>query len=95
MAKSNPKKVKAKGGKKSTQRKENKKQQEDAKVIAELELRDAELDAVTGGASQFTTNTTNAVDTTNPSLTSDTKSLSTDNLGPVPHLRDALNLGLY
>ena len=95
MAKSDSKKVKAKSEKKSTQRKENKKQQQEAKVLAELELRDTELDGVTGGATLPTrANTTNTTNPTNPTAT---KNLGTGdlNVGPEPHLKDALNLGLY
>ena len=93
MAKSNPKKVKAKIEKKGTQRKD-KKQQQEAKVLAELELRDTDLDGVTGGATLPTRDTLNTTNTTNPTAT---KNIGTDNLnlGPEPHLKDALNLGLY
>ena len=72
VAKSNPKKAKAKISKKSTQAKEPKKQEQDAKVLAELELRDSELEAVTGGAvggfgdSLNTTNTTNTTNISRP-----------------------------
>jgi hypothetical protein len=90
MAKNDPKKAKAKGGKPS-KKKPGKKSEDDA-VVAELELRDKDLDAVSGGTTLPTRNLG-----ASPNLSTATKNLTTENLaGPEPHLvKDALNLGLY
>jgi hypothetical protein len=90
MAKRDLKKAKAKGGKKATKKPLRKKPQKEGAVLAELELRDEQLDAVSGGVT---------LSRTLPTLSSPT--LNTPTLEPPTNLtggdnfKDALNLGLY
>jgi hypothetical protein len=95
MAKGQSKKTKAKGGKaakgasKSATSAPTKRKQ-DEKVLADLELRDDELDQATGGATLATTSNTNL--STNLKDTTIKVDLSG---GPGINRLDALNLGLY
>ena len=92
MAKRDPKKAKAKakGGKKASTKPQRKKTQKEGAVLAELELRDEQLDAVAGGTSLRTLPTL-STQTTNPPTTT-TSSLNFTN---ADNFKDALNLGLY
>lgn len=90
MAKRDPRKAKAKGGKKkATKKPVRKKTQKEGAVLAELELRDEQLDAVSGGVTLRTAPTLSS-----PTLNAPTLEPST-NLTGGDNLKDALNLGLY
>jgi hypothetical protein len=94
MAKGHSKKTKAKGGKvakgasKSATAAATKRKQ-DQQVVADLELRDEELDQATGGTTLLATSNTNL--STNLKETTTRTDLS----GGPGNLLDALNLGLY
>ena len=89
MAKRDPKKAKAKGGKKATKKPPRKKTQKEGAVLAELELRDEQLESVAGGTTLATAPTLSSPTLNAPRLDPST------NLTSGGNLKDALNLGLY